>query len=151
MVEQLYTVYADELQKYCVSMCRNMTDAEDLLQETFMRALSNLDVLEDLGEKQRRAWLYKVARNIYFDRLRKASTEKKYTAFAEEEYEGGFDTIETGMIISQLPSDLSDVFIKRYFKGYTSKMLAEEYGITASGIRSMLYRARQILKENMEK
>ena len=58
MITELYTVYRTELLKHCCMICGNVSDAEDLLQETFMKALSNLDLLEELGTKERRAWLY---------------------------------------------------------------------------------------------
>ena len=60
MIAELYTVYRTELLKYCCMICGNVSDAEDLLQETFMKALSNLDLLEELGTKERRAWLSKL-------------------------------------------------------------------------------------------
>ncbi len=69
MITKLYTVYRSELLRYCRMMCRNPDDAENLLQETFMRALSHLDTLEELEEKQQKAWLYKVARNLFYDHL----------------------------------------------------------------------------------
>ena len=52
MITELYTVYRTELLKYCCMICGNVSDAEDLLQETFMKALSNLDLLEELGTKE---------------------------------------------------------------------------------------------------
>ena len=58
MIAELYTVYRTELLKYCCMICGNISDAENLLQETFIKALSNLNLLEELGEKERRAWLY---------------------------------------------------------------------------------------------
>ena len=76
MIAALYTVYHAELFKYCCMLCQNAGDAEDLLQETFLKALSNLDLLEDLGEKERRAWLYKVARNLFYDLCRKRNAEQ---------------------------------------------------------------------------
>lgn len=76
MITELYTVYRAELLRYCCMICGNVSDAEDLLQETFMRALSNLDLLEDLGEKERRAWLYKVARNLFYDACRRRTVEQ---------------------------------------------------------------------------
>ena len=114
-----------------------------------MRALANLDVLEDLDEKQRRAWLYRVARNLFFDMCRRETVRKNHPFPAEEAADGGFSEAEAAMILSSLPPDLAQVFVKRYFLGYTSEELAEEYGLSASGVRAMLSRARKALKENM--
>ena len=55
MIAELYTVYRAELLRYCCMICGNSGDAEVLLQETFLKALSNLELLEELGEKERRA------------------------------------------------------------------------------------------------
>ncbi len=150
MITELYTVYRAELLKYCCMICGDPGDAEDLLQETFMKALSNLDLLEELGEKERRAWLYKAARNKFFDICRRRETEKNHRLQTEEETDGGFSEVETAEILSSLPPELSLLFIKRYFEGYTSKELAEEYGLSASGVRAALSRARKLLKEKMK-
>ncbi len=95
MITELYTVYRAELLKYCCMICGNVSDAEDLLQETFMKALSNLDLLEELGEKELRAWLYKVARNLFYDACRRRTVEKNYQMQAEEESDGGLSEVET--------------------------------------------------------
>ena len=150
MITKLYTVYREELLKYCCVICGNVSDAEDLLQETFMKALSNLDLLEELGEKEQRAWLYKVARNLFYDACRRRALEQKNQIQGEDETDGGFSEIETAIILSSLPPDLSRLFIKRYFDGYTSKELAEEYGLTPSGVRAALSRARKLLREKMK-
>ena len=150
MITKLYTIYREELLKYCCMICGNDSDAEDLLQETFMRALSNLDLLEELGEKERRAWLYKVARNLFYDACRRRTVEQNNRTQAEEETDDGYSEIETAMILSMLPPDLSQLFIKRYFEGYTSKELAEDYGLSPSGVRAALSRARKLLREKLE-
>ncbi|MBR0342610.1 MAG: RNA polymerase sigma factor [Oscillospiraceae bacterium] len=150
MITELYTVYRAELMKYCCMICGNVSDAEDLLQETFMKALSNLDLLDELGEKERRAWLYKVARNLFYDACRRRTVEQNNQIYVKEETDGGFSETETAMIISLLPPNLSHLFIKRYFDGYTSKELAEEYGLSPSGIRAALSRARKLLREKLK-
>lgn len=150
MITELYTVYRAELLKYCCMICGNVSDAEDLLQETFMKALSHLDLLEELGEKERRAWLYKVARNLFYDNCRRRAVEQKYLPQPEEETDGGFAELETAMLLQALPPDLSGLFIKRYFDGYTSKELAEEYGLSPSGVRAALSRARQLLRDKLK-
>ena len=150
MITELYTVYRTELLRYCCMICGNISDAEDLLQETFMKALSNLDLLEELGKKERRAWLYKVARNLFFDSCRRQAVEQSHMPQAEEETDGGFSEFETAMLLQTLPPDLSQIFIKRYFQGYNSKELAEEYGLSPSGVRAALNRARKLLREKLK-
>ena len=150
MIAELYTVYRTELLNYCLMMCGNAGDAENLLQETFLRALSNLDLLEDLKEKERRAWLYKVARNLFYDQCRRIRTENAYRPDPEEYTDGGFSEVETAIILASLPPDLSQIFRKRYFEGCNSRELAEEYGLTPSGVRAALNRARKILREKLK-
>ena len=150
MIAELYTVYRTELLRYCCMICGNSGDAEVLLQETFLKALSNLELLEELGEKERRAWLYKVARNLFYDTCRRRTIEQSKQLPIEEETDGGFSEVETAMILSLLPPDPSQLFIKRYFDGYTSKELAEEYGLSPSGVRAALSRARKLLREKLK-
>ena len=150
MIAELYTVNRTELLRYCCMICGNSGDAEVLLQETFLKALSNLELLEELGEKERRAWLYKVARNLFYDTCRRRTIEQSKQLPIEEETDGGFSEVETAMILSLLPPDLSQLFIKRYFDGYTSKELAEEYGLSPSGVRAALSRARKLLREKLK-
>ena len=150
MIAELYTVYRTELLKYCCMICGNIPDAEDLTQETFLKALSNLDLLEELGDKERRAWLYKVARNLFYDVCRRRAVEQNNRMQTEDETDGGFSEAEAAMILSALPPELSQLFIKRYFEGYNSKELAEEYGLSPSGVRAALSRARKLLGEKLK-
>jgi RNA polymerase sigma-70 factor (ECF subfamily) len=69
---------------------------------------------------------------------------------ADEKTDDNFSEVETAMILSTLPPDLSQLFIKRYFESYNSKRLAEEYGLSPSGVRAALSRARNILREKLK-
>ena len=73
MVEELYTTFRKDLLRYCTAMTQ--AGAEDLVQETFLRAMAHLDELEDMGRSRQRSWLYKTARNLYIDQMRKQSRE----------------------------------------------------------------------------
>ncbi len=155
MIARLYTVYRRELLRYCGMICGNAADAEDLLQETFARALSHLDTLEELDEKQQRAWLYKVARNLFYDHCRRESLRRNIAEMmaqtsGETSGDGDITAPETAMLLAKLPPELSSVFVRRYFMGYTSRELAEEYGLSPSGIRAMLSRARHALREQIQ-
>lgn len=70
MVTQLYTLYYGELQRYLTGRLQNPADAEDITQETFLRALSHTPQLEEMNLSQCRAWLYRTAKNLMADRFR---------------------------------------------------------------------------------
>lgn len=150
MITELYTVYRAELFKYCGRICGNPVDAEELVQETFIRALSNFELLEELGEKERRAWLYKAARNLFYDACRRKSAEMSCQIYAGHDTDGGFSDIEIKMLLASLPSELAQLFSKRYIEGYNSKELADEYGLSPSGVRAALSRARKLLREKLK-
>ena len=57
MWEELYEKHYPELLKYAAAACKSRTEAEDLAQEVFLKALQNAEIFQDLGPSQRRAWL----------------------------------------------------------------------------------------------
>ena len=66
-LEDLYGRYAQELYLYAYSLCQNRSMAQDLVSDTFYRALLSLEGT-DLGW---RSWLYRVCRNLWMDYLRR--------------------------------------------------------------------------------
>ena len=68
---KLYGAYQKELYLYLYSLCMNRHQAEDLLHETFLKALL---ALPD-GHTNMRAWLYMVARNLFYNQQKKKSQE----------------------------------------------------------------------------
>ena len=137
MIEELYTVFREELLRYCQTMAQDHAAAEDLVQETYMRAMTHLEDLEDLNRGQRRSWLYKTARNLYIDRTRKLSRE---TPEAEETmpqaaFEEDFGEIAVQQMVGRL----------RYFQGYNASELGEVFQLPASTVRARLASARRKL------
>ena len=63
ILKQIYQKYRKEIYLYLYSLCKNSSLAEDLLQETFLKALLSLP--DD--HTNMRAWLYLVARNLFFN------------------------------------------------------------------------------------
>ena len=68
MAEELYTDFYDQLLGWCTARVRSPAAAEDLVQETFLRAMDHLEDLEPLNRAQRRAWLYRTAKNLEIGR-----------------------------------------------------------------------------------
>ncbi|WP_417087792.1 RNA polymerase sigma factor, partial [Hungatella effluvii] len=66
-LENIYLTYYHEVYLYTLSLCGNVHMAEDLTSETFYKALLSLE-----GQRQNvKFWLFKVSRNLFYDRLRK--------------------------------------------------------------------------------
>lgn len=147
MVEELYSEFYDELLRYCTSIAQDHATAEDLLQETWLRALTHLGDLEDLSRGQRRAWLYKTARNLYIDRVRKLAKE----VCVEREdldlntQEDDLTVMAVRHLVNRLPEEERALFDMRYFQGYNATELGELFGLSPSTVRSRLSSARRHL------
>ena len=75
MLEELFCAHRAELTAYCRGLCRSDAAAQDMVQEVFLRAWQNTGTLQDLGPSQRRAWLYRTARNLFVDAMRRTARE----------------------------------------------------------------------------
>ena len=141
-----------DLLTYCSAMTKNKSAAEDLVQETYLRAFTHWNDLEDLSKGQCRSWLYKTARNLFIDQMRKQSRETPM----EEEYlplaafEEDLSQAAVGQLIARLPESEKALFTMRYFEGYNSKELGELFGLPPATVRSRLASAKRRLREWIE-
>ncbi len=148
MIEELYRTYRLELVKWCSKMTRDLSFAEELVQEAFLRAMLHEETLAALGEKQRRAWLYRVIKNLYVDWTRHNSYEVVYETtpeFADESED--VTNLEWEQLLESLPDMEGVLFSMRYLQGYNSEQLSEIFHMPSGTIRSKLSSARKHLKE----
>ena len=151
-VQDLYTKFRRELLTYCKAMTKNTSSAEDLVQETYLRAFTHWEDVEDLSTGQCRSWLYRTARNVYIDQIRKQARETP----AEEEtlalasFEEDLTQAAVAQLIARLPDGERVLFNLRYFEGYNSKELGELFGLPAATVRSRLASAKRRLREWIE-
>ena len=147
MIEQLYNCFSEELLAWCTAMTRDKYMAEDLVQETFFRAMKNLSLLEDLSQKQCRSWLYRTAKNVYVDKLRHSSFETVSDSFPERARRGSdFDSFENEQLLQTLPDEERVLFVLRYFEGYTSAEIGQMLSMPAGTVRTRLASARSRLR-----
>ncbi|HLR35775.1 MAG TPA: sigma-70 family RNA polymerase sigma factor [Tissierellales bacterium] len=142
MIDKLYTDYYNELLWYCINLSRNNTSiAEDIAQETFMKALENAHILNNLTEGQCRSWLYRTAKNIFIDRVRRIANQPR----VEEELfrEDDLSQILVGQLCAGLPDHERTLFWMRYIEGYSSVELGKIFDLSPSTIRSRLASARR--------
>lgn len=153
MWDELYRQHFPELLRYCTGACRDRELAEDLAQETFLKALQNADTFEDLGPSQRRAWLFRTMKNLLCDRYRRSLLEEQYIQTHREGIsylEPGIQQAENELVLRTLPPEDRAVFTLRYMEGYNASEISELLGIPAGTIRAKLSRCRKLLKTMLE-
>lgn len=151
--EEIYRAYFADVYRYILALSRDSQTAEEVTQETFVRALTAIDGFR--GECQIRVWLCQIARNQYLSLCR----ERK--KFAEEPGETGDRGIEEGfadretarqlhVLLHALPEPYKEVFSLRTFGELPFGQIGELFGKTESWARVTYFRARQKLKEALE-
>ena len=153
MWEELYEAHYKELLSYGTHMGIGKELTEDLVQETFVKAMMNTETVEDLSPAKRRAWLFRTFKNLVFDRYRRAVLENEYTQNLQPQYaeDPGIQQIENAMVLQSISPQDSAIFQLRYFDGYTAEEISQMLGLPPGTVRSRLSRCRKILKQNLER
>ena len=121
--------YGNTLYRLAYSYMKNMHDAEDIVQEVFIQLLKNIDIFENNDHKK--SWLICVTRNIC----------KNY-----DEYK---DTTVLDAVM-KLPVKYREIIFLYYYEGYKTAEISEITNQKESTVRSLLHRARNILKKSLK-
>lgn len=156
ILKMLYEKYRREIYLYLFSLCHSRELAEDLMQETFLKAILSLP--DDHGNM--RAWMYMVARNLYFNHVKR---EKKYCSLEESVQSGNRETagLPEKMILDEqkrflyqamdkLNNPYKEVLLMQYFGGLSQKEIAAVLHMTPENVRIISYRAKKKIREYME-
>lgn len=151
--EDLYEDHYKELVSYGIRISGSKELAEDLVQETFVRALMNAETIADLSPCKQRAWLYRTFKNLFFDRYRRAVLENEYAQSRQPEYadDPGMQKIENAMLLQSIDPQDRAIFQLRYFDGYSAEEIAQMMQLPSGTIRSKLSRCRKYLKQSLER
>lgn len=153
---------------YSVSlrMLKNREDAEDNLQNAFLKAYHNLKRFE--GQSQFSTWLFRIAVNEALMKMRKRQSERRSVAFdgmvAEgerldyEEIEDARQNHEKEYMSRELARKallglnpaLKKTFVLHKAEGWTNRELADALGITVETVKSRVFRARSRAKRKLE-
>lgn len=156
LLRQLYRKYQKELYLYLYALCKNHEVAEDLLQETFLKALLALSE-EHINM---RAWLYMVARNLFYNDMKRRKRETLVEEMAElcEDEGAGIPDVfiekeQTRLLyrgLQKLDRAKREVLTMQYFGGLSQKEIAAILHITPENVRVLAYRGRHELKKYLE-
>ena len=126
--EQIYQAYFHDVFLYLCSLSSNEDIAEEMTQETFVKALKSIDQFD--GSKDIRAWLFTIAKNTYY------TFYKRQKIYASGE-------------VSENVEDVQIDFAERFAKE-EDVFLIHQFGKSPGWVRVTFYRAKKQILEYME-
>lgn len=151
---QVYEKYNKQIYLYLYSLCKDRELAEDMTQETFLKALLTLS-----EEHQNvKAWLYLVGRNLMIDHIRRADRERPLDEAEELPADSDMlsDMIADGdyrllySAIQKLDAQKREAVTLMYWGGFSQKEIAAIMRIKPGNVRVLVHRAKTDIRKNME-
>lgn len=161
----IFEEYRDRIHRYIRRQVRDASEADDLVQETFLRAHRQLHTVTDPAALP--AWLYRVATNACYDRFRKASYKRAMERTSVDAAGNAAETEQEDVnaprldllieqtemstcvqeYIEQLSDDYRMVILLHDLHGMTNPQMAEALGCSLATVKIRLHRARAKLKQ----
>ncbi len=152
MITALFDELHTPLHRYAVSLAHSTDQADDLLQETFSRAMANAALLARLDDDQCRAWLFRVLRNRFLDLRRQDRRSDQLVRHLANQAWGELDDpmipLEWLAVLDDVPRRYRELLRKRYELCMTSTEIGQELGIPPATVRSRLRLAIQWLRSH---
>lgn len=165
--EELFDLYSDKIYRLALSILNDEDEAEDVVQETFLKFFEKLDQFE--GRSKIGTWLYRTTHNASVDRLRLRKPSfslnqvnqaevpeaqlpaifADWRAIPEEMATSAEIHQQLDAAIAALPETLRAVFILRDVEDLSTAETAEILSISIGAVKVRLHRARLLLRENL--
>jgi RNA polymerase sigma-70 factor (ECF subfamily) len=153
-VRQAVLSAVPSLRAFAISLCGNVDRADDLVQETLLRALANINSFQPGTNMS--AWLFTILRNHFRSEYRKRRREVEdadgsyaETLKSHPEQHGRMEMSEFKTALAQLPSDQREALILVGASGFSYEEAANICGCAVGTIKSRVNRARTRLAELM--
>ncbi len=159
--------HIDALKTFAYHLSYDEDDANDLVQETYMKAHRFID--KYIPGTNAKAWLFKICKNAYINHYRKKSKRPTRVDFEDivnyhdsddskipgyldlrEEIFANMMGDEVTIAINSLPIDFRTVVLLCDIEGFTYEEIAKIIDVPIGTVRSRLFRARNMLKENLK-
>ena len=151
--ERLVAPWRDDLYRYVVWLCRDPDLADDVVQETMLRAFKSLDRLQD--EKAVKPWLLTIARREHarvYERKRLETRDIDDLSRGEQALiasEPDPDVDDMRAAIFRLEDDYREPLVLQVLLGFSTKEIAETMELTQGAVLTRLHRARQKLMQGI--
>ncbi|MDM7831304.1 sigma-70 family RNA polymerase sigma factor [Cellulomonas edaphi] len=151
LLRSLHVAHAASLQRYVLRLTRNEGLAQDVVQETLVRAWRHPEVMVR-SEDSVRAWLFTVARNLVVDDARSAQRRRERPTDALPERAAGDETqaILDAWLVSDalvgLSAEHRAVVVGAYYRGLSVAEIADEQDVPAGTVKSRLHYALRAMR-----
>ena len=154
----LYKSYFSDLYSFTVKLTNNLTDAEEIVQEVFIKLWETKHTLDK--NKNFKSLLFTIAKNMIYNRARKRVYEYAYINYLQQQISNDESTIDREMAyletksliekgIDQLPSRRKEIFILSRREGLSNKEIANKLKTSTSNIENHINKALKSLKKYM--
>jgi RNA polymerase sigma factor (sigma-70 family) len=150
--QELYQRFAPKMYAVCLRYAGNAEEAEDILQEGFIKIFNKISSFR--GEGSFEGWIRRIFVNTAIEQFRKKNYLKPITEVEENTVEGKYlsvlDTLaekDIIQLVQQLSPGYRTVFNMYVVEGYTHKQISEILGISEGTSKSQLSRAKLILQD----
>ncbi len=162
--EEEFLPQIDSLYNFAYHLTYNEDDANDLVQETYLKAYRFID--KYIGGTNAKAWLFKILKNAFINNYRKRAKQPTRIDYEEvvnyqDEDDAGYLDLreemfqnligdEVTIAINELPVDFRTVILLCDVEGFTYEEISKIVDIPIGTVRSRLHRARNMLKEKLK-
>jgi RNA polymerase sigma-70 factor (ECF subfamily) len=152
MQYELYQRFAPKMYAVCLRYAGNTEEAEDILQEGFIKIFNKIGSFRSEGSFE--GWIRRIFVNTAIEQFRKKTYLKPITEVEENTVEGKYLSVLDSLaekdiiqLVQQLSPGYRTVFNMYVVEGYTHKQIAEALGISEGTSKSQLSRAKLILQD----
>lgn len=150
----------EELLRFAYKLTADKEEANDLLQETSLKALDNED--KYTPDTNFKGWMYTIMRNIFINNYRRIVREQTFVDTTDNLYhlnlpqnsgfastEGAYDLKEIHRIVNSLPRDYKVPF-SMHVSGFKYREIADRLGLPLGTVKSRIFFTRQRLQEALK-
>ena len=153
-IESEFKRLASSLQLYAIYLTKDQESAKDLLQETYLRAIENLDKF--IKKTNFKAWLFTIMRNTFINEYRRFMKmnmtpleNQSDVLFSEELSDELYDINLIELLIKHL-SKQEHLTFEMFLQGYKYEEIAETLNISIGTVRSRIHTIRGKLRKTLE-
>ena len=158
LMKALYDEHAGPLWRYALRLTSDASRAEDVVQETLLRAWQHPEVISDT-ERSARAWLFTVARNMIIDERRSPKFRNVVGSLDDsgvperstpDEVDSALDRMLIADAMAQMSADHRAVIERSYYRGWTTAQIAADLDIAEGTVKSRLHYAVRALRLSLQ-